>query len=51
MREKKTITKTLTDDSEYMRMLKFCMEHGLSCFEYHYRHRKADRRMKKGGAA
>lgn len=43
------ITNALSSESDYTKMLKFCAEHNLYCFEFHYRHRKTDRRIKKGG--
>jgi len=43
-------SKTLTSEREYREALKFCGEHRIYCFEYYYRHRKADRRTKKAGA-
>ena len=50
MQKNETTARTLTSEHEYVKMLKFCTEHDLYCFEYHYMHRKAGRRTKKAGA-
>lgn len=51
MQKAQKITNVLTDESEYRKMLNFCMEYDLYCFEYHYRHRarKANWKKAKGG--
>lgn len=50
MQKNETTSKKLTSEHKYREMLEFCGEHGIYCFEYYYRHRKADRRTKKAGA-
>lgn len=52
MQKNGLITHSLSSDSEYKKMLSFCIEHGLFCFEYHYRHRIRNNaeKKRKGGA-
>lgn len=48
MRANIVIANSVADEKEYMKMLKFCGDHGIYCFEFYYRHRmrKADRQRK-----
>lgn len=49
MQKNETTAKTLTSERKYREALTFCAEHRIYCFEYYYRHRKADRKTKKAG--